>query len=106
MSEWQVEMIVVAMPPNKERYIAEVRNLLAFRVCFRIEGRPRATAWELQRALGGSWIGARSVILQGTIVSVRDNHTLIQCFGSSSSDGCRYSRAAHKGSAGRICSWI
>lgn len=101
MSEWQLQMIVVAMPPNKERYIAEVRNLLAFRICFRIEGRPRATAWELQRALGGVRIGARSLILRGAIVSVRDNYTLIQRFGTSSDEMCQHNRAARKGSADR-----
>ena len=98
----QRAMLVVRVPPNKERYIAEVRNLLAFRICFRIEGRPRATAWELQRALGGVWIGARSLILRGAIVSIRDNYTLIQRFCSSSDEICQYSRFAQKGSADRI----
>jgi hypothetical protein len=71
-------MLVIRLPPNKERYIAEVRNLLAFRMSFLIEGRPRASAFELQRALGGTRIGARSVVVGQTIVSLKANYTLIE----------------------------
>lgn len=71
-------MLMVRMPPNKERYIAEVRNLLAFRMSFRVEGRPRASAFELHRALGGTRMGARSVVVGQTIVSLKANYTLIE----------------------------
>ncbi len=74
----QVAMLVVGLPPNKERYIAEVRNLLAFRMCFRIEGRPRAKAWELQRALGGVRMGTHTVFIGSTVVTVRTNCTTLE----------------------------
>jgi hypothetical protein len=71
-------LLNVGLPPTKERYIAEVRNLLAFRLGFRVCGRPRATASELQRALGGVRMGTHTVFIGSTVVTVRTNCTTLE----------------------------
>jgi hypothetical protein len=74
-------MLVLNGPPNKERYVAEIHNLLAFNcgtLCVR--GRPRASARELARALGGAQFGARSVIINEALVSLKNNYTLVERF--------------------------
>ena len=72
-------MLVLNSPPNKERYVAEIRNLLTFQCgCLCVRGRPRASARELARALGGAQFGARSVLINETLVSLKSNYTLIE----------------------------
>lgn len=71
-------MIYFQQPPSRDRFVAEVRNILRFRtrpVC--ILGKPRASAKELCLALGGERLSRGSFWSGGSLVIVEDDCTVI-----------------------------
>jgi len=71
-------MIYFALPPTRDRYVAEVRNVLNLwsrPVC--IVGPPRASALELSFELGGRLLSGSLFRVDRTLVRVGSDHTLI-----------------------------
>jgi hypothetical protein len=71
-------MIFLSLPPTRERYVAEVRNLLTFRcrpIC--MVGPPRARLWELREALRGLALSKIAFRVGSSVVVVTKNGTYI-----------------------------
>jgi len=71
-------MLCFDMPPTRDRYVAEVRNLLAFDcrpIC--IVGRPRASLRELRVALGGARHTTHTFLVGGSVVALSSDCTVL-----------------------------
>ena len=72
-------MLYFDLPPTRDRYVAEVRNLLAFHCKpFCIVGPPRASVWELQREIGGARLGRRCLVVGWSLVRLKSRYTVIE----------------------------
>lgn len=72
-------MLFFNMPPNGERYVAELNNLLEFEtrpLCIR--GTPRVHIWELRKQLNGRKNDKNSFIVKNSKITLHQNFTLIE----------------------------
>lgn len=71
-------MIFISLPPTRERYLAEIRNLLGFRCRpFYIMGKPRASFCELKQALKGVAIGKNALRVGNSTVEISSKGTYV-----------------------------
>ena len=74
-------MLYFDMPPTKERYVAEIKNLLAINtrpLC--IAGRPRVYIWELRQLLRGKRKCNKSFVVGSNVITLDRNFTYITLF--------------------------
>lgn len=72
-------MLYLNMPPTKDRYIAEIKNLLCINARpFCIQGAPRVHASRLCRILHGVKVDKNSFLVGSTLIIVLKDGTFLE----------------------------
>ncbi len=71
-------MIYFGLPPTRDRYLAEIKNVLGLRVrpvC--ICGPPKASVCEIERFLGATRMSEFELQVRDTVIVWREDHVMV-----------------------------